>query len=303
MEEQRDWHRLFGMSWTDFFAGLPVVVEMEKDLSQKQQLLDVAIIRTNDEPIPYRLPDGFEDLGRHNLITFKSHHDTLGGETLNELVSYYVNYRKQVSPSMNDLLPETDFHLFAVSVRFPQGMSGQVPLRRIQEGVYEANHFTGMIRLVVVHQLPLEEQNAMLHLFAAGEEMIRYGGAHYRPRSLETSRFLLQLCDRHREEGMPMPYTKEEFIREANERIAKDADMIEMVLKDLSPEKRLEGVSPEKRLEGISPEKRLEGISPEKRLEGISPEKRLEGLSPEDILQGMSPKVLEEFLRQSKAKE
>ena len=43
MEEQRHWHRLFGMSWTDTFAGLPVLVEMEKDLSQKQQLLDVAI--------------------------------------------------------------------------------------------------------------------------------------------------------------------------------------------------------------------------------------------------------------------
>jgi hypothetical protein len=289
VEEQRAWHRLFGMSWTDFFVGLPVVVEMEKDLSMKQQFLDVAIIRTNDEPIPYRLPDGFEDLGKHNLITFKSHHDTLDGWALNELVGYYVNYRKQISPSMNDLLPESDFRLFAVSVRFPQGMSQSVPLRRIQEGVYEASHFTGAIRLIVVHQLPLEEQNAMLHLFADTEEMVRYGETHYRPRSWETSRFLLKLFDRHRKEGMPMPYTKEQFIREANEELAKDPDMIEMVM---------EAASVEKRLEGIPPEKRLEGISPEKRLEGISPEKRLEGLSPEEILQGMSPQLLAEFRRQ-----
>ena len=166
MEEQRHWHRLFGMSWTDTFAGLPVLVEMEKDLSQKQQLLDVAIVRTNDEPIPHRLPDGFEDLGAHNLITFKSYQEALGGWALNELVSYYVNYRKQVSPSMNDLLPESDFRLFAVSVRFPQAMSREVPLTRIQEGVYEVRHFTGTIRIVVVHQLPLEEQNAQLHGFA-----------------------------------------------------------------------------------------------------------------------------------------
>ena len=79
MEEQRAWHRLFGMSWTDFFVGLPVVVEMEKDLSQKQQFLDVAILRLDDEPIPRRPPDGFEDLGRHDLIPFESHHDTLDG--------------------------------------------------------------------------------------------------------------------------------------------------------------------------------------------------------------------------------
>ncbi len=265
MEEQRHWHRLFGMSWTDFFVGLPVVVEMEKDLSHKQQLLDVALIRTNDEPIPHRLPDGFEDLATHNLITFKSHHDTLDGEALNELVSYYVNYRKQVSPSMNDLLPESDFRLFAVSVRSPQRILGQIPFRQVREGVYEVRHFTGPIRIVVVHQLPLEEQNAMLHLFAAGESMVRYGGGHYRPRSWETSTFLRQLFDRYREEGTPMPYTKEEFIREAKEKMAKDPDMIDRVLKDLSPEKRLEGISPEKRLEGISVEDLAGGLSPEQR--------------------------------------
>ena len=256
MEEQRHWHRLFGMSWTDFVAGLPVLVEMEKDLSQKQQLLDVAIIRTNDDPIPHRLPDGFEDLGPHNLITFKSYRQTLEGHTLNELMSYYVNYRKQVSPSMNDLLPESDFRLFAVSVRFPQAMSREVPLTRIQEGVYEVRHFTGTIRIVVVHQLPLEEQNAQLHLFSAGEDVVRlrYGSIHYRPRSNETSRFLLQLFDRYREEGVPMPFTKEEFEREGMERLAKNPDIIDWVLKGLSPEKRFEGVSVEDLLQGTSPQ-------------------------------------------------
>ena len=114
----------------------------------------------------------------------------------------------------------------------------------------------------------------MLHLFAAGESMVRYGGGHYRPRSWETSTFLRQLFDRYREEGTPMPYTKEEFIREAKEKMAKDPDMIDRVLKDLSPEKRLEGISPEKRLEGISPEKRLEGISVEDLASGLSPEQR-----------------------------
>ena len=294
MDEQRDWHRLFGMSWTDFFAGLPVVIEMEKDLSLKQQLLDVAIVRTNREPIPYRLPDGFEGLGPHNLISFKSHHDTLDGEALNELISYYVNYRKQVSPSMNDLLPESDFRLFAVSVRFPLGMSRDVPLQPIQDGVYEARHFTGAIRVIVVHQLPLEEQNAMLHLFAATEGMVRYGGGHYRPRSSETSRFLFQLFDRYREEGTPMPYTKEEFIREANQKMAKDPDIIEFmakspeliarVLKEAPTEKRLEGIPAEKRLEGIPTEKRLEGISAED-LRKLSPELRealLRGLQTEE---------------------
>ena len=39
MNEQQPWHRLFGLSWTDFFRGLPVTVDPEKDLSVKKQLL------------------------------------------------------------------------------------------------------------------------------------------------------------------------------------------------------------------------------------------------------------------------
>jgi internalin A len=33
------------------------------------------------------------------------------------LIGHYVNYRKQISPSMKNLLPESDFRVFAVSVR------------------------------------------------------------------------------------------------------------------------------------------------------------------------------------------
>jgi hypothetical protein len=38
------WHRLFGLTLTDFFLDSAYEVELEKDLSLKQQLLDVVII-------------------------------------------------------------------------------------------------------------------------------------------------------------------------------------------------------------------------------------------------------------------
>jgi hypothetical protein len=44
--------------------------------------------------------------------------------------------------------------------------------------------------IVVVHQLPLEEHNAMLHLFSAREALLCYGREHYRPHSPETSTLL-----------------------------------------------------------------------------------------------------------------
>ena len=75
MREQRPLHRLFGLSWIDFFRGTTIDVETERDLSLKQQFLDLVLIRKGPEPIPRPLPDGFEDLAAHNLVTFKSHQE------------------------------------------------------------------------------------------------------------------------------------------------------------------------------------------------------------------------------------
>jgi hypothetical protein len=214
MDTQRPWHRFFGLSWMDFFGGLPVSVTMESDLSLKQQLLDLVIIRKDATPLPRRLPDGFEDLAAHNLVTFKSHQEALDGWALNELIGHYVNYRKQVSPSMQKLLPESDFRLFAVCVRFPHNLAQPVTMEPVRPGVYEVRHFTGKIRLVVVHQLPQEEHNAMLHLFSAQTDLLRYGAEHYRPHSAETSTLLYQLFEKYREEGALMPDQVQQCVRQ-----------------------------------------------------------------------------------------
>jgi hypothetical protein len=82
-----DWHRLFGLLLTDFFTGSPFVVELEKDLSLKQQLLDVVILRKGQGAFAEPLPDGLDDLAAHNLITFKSHQEALDDWALNDLAS------------------------------------------------------------------------------------------------------------------------------------------------------------------------------------------------------------------------
>src|SRR5205823_5207598 len=87
----------FGLLLTDFFAGSPFIVELEKDLSLRKQLLDVVILRRGQGRFAGRLPDGLDNLAAHNLITFKSHQETLDDWALKELTGHYVNYRKQVS--------------------------------------------------------------------------------------------------------------------------------------------------------------------------------------------------------------
>ena len=272
MSEQQPLHRLFGLSWIDFCQGSALAVETEMDLSVRKQFVDLVLIHSGSGLMPRPLPDGFDDLAVHNLVTFKSHQEALDGWALCELVGHYVNYRKQCTLSSEDLLPETDFRLFAVCVRYPQNLAQQVVLTRVREGVYEVPLITQRIRIIVVNQLPQVEHNAMLHLFSAREELLRYGKEHYRPRSKETSTLLYQLFLTYQEDP-EMSNKLEEFVRQS----------IDEMLKKLPPEKRLEGLSPEERLKGLPPEERLKGLPPEKRLEGLSPEERLEGLSPEEL--------------------
>src|SRR5436309_407791 len=151
-EALRDWHRLFGLLLIDFFSGSPFVVDVERDLSQQQQLLDVVILRRLRGRFRGPLPDGLGDLAEHNLVTFKSLREALDDWAVRELIAHYVAYRKLVSPSPSDLLPADRFRLYAVAARFPQNLSGQVPWRERQPWVYDCRWGTDVVRVLVAGQ-------------------------------------------------------------------------------------------------------------------------------------------------------
>src|SRR4051812_144538 len=109
MSEPRPWHRLFGLTWTDFCDGTALEVHPEIDLSVQQQFVDLLLIRQGLGPLPQLLPDGFDDLGRYNVVTFKSHQEALDRWALCEVLGHYVTTRKRYSTSLRDLLPESDF--------------------------------------------------------------------------------------------------------------------------------------------------------------------------------------------------
>ena len=133
----RDWHRLFGLLLTDYFTGSPFRVEIEADLSLQRQFLDVLILRRFAGAFADRLPDGMEDLAPHNLVTFKSHREWLYDWVMKELIGHYVAYRKLVSRTPTELLPEDQFRLYAVTARFPSVLSRQVPWHERGPGVYD----------------------------------------------------------------------------------------------------------------------------------------------------------------------
>jgi hypothetical protein len=269
-EDLRDWHRLFGLLLTDFFTSSPFRVDVERDLSVQQQLLDVVIVRRGRGRFAGRLPDGLGGLRPHNLVTFKSRHEALDGWALKELVGADVAYRKLVSPTPSALLPQDQFGLYALAARFPHNLAGQVPWQQVQAGVYDCRWGTDTIRVVVAGELPQEAHNAPLHLFSAAPKLVDFGGSAYQRRSEKTSRLLGQLFEKLRVEGFAVSFTMEDFNRQYTiEHFAQ-----------LTPEEQ------RKALQALPPEKReevLRALSPEQRMAGLPPEQRLAGLSAEQI--------------------
>jgi hypothetical protein len=252
----RDWHRLFGLLLTDFFSGSPFRVEVERDLSVQQQFLDVTIVRRGRGRFAGRLPDGLDGLRLHNLMTFKSRHEALNGWAMKELVGADVAYRKLVSPSPDELLPQDQFGLYAVAARFPHNLSAEVPWQRVQAGVYDCRWGTDTVRVVVAGELPQEAHNAPLHLFSAAPELVEFGGTSYQRRSERTSLLLGQLFEKLRGEDFAVAYTMEDFERQyIKEHFGRlTVEERQEALKSLTPEERLAGMPPEQRLAGLSAE-------------------------------------------------
>ena len=267
------WHRLLGLILSDYFTGSCFRVEMEKDLSLKEQILDLLIIEQESGAQVTELPEGLEDLGRHNLLTYKSLRQPLDEWALDELIGHYVNYRKQASPSLKNLLPAKDFCLYAVCTRQPRKLRTGVTLNPIKNGVYEVQWGSRRVRIIVLSQVAKVKRNALWQLFSGAEEKVAYGAANYKWRRKDLSKSINTLFDYYRLEGIAMPYTVEDFERE----------YAEGFLARLTPEKILKWMPPEELLKRLPPEERLKGLAPEERLKGLPPEEVLKRLTKEEI--------------------
>ncbi len=266
-----DWHRLFGLTLTDYFTDSCYKVEMEKDLSIKQQLLDVLIIEQRSGNQITEPPDGLENLGRHNLLTYKSLRQPLDAWALDELVGHYVNYRKQISPSLEAFLPVEDFRLYAVATRHPEKLEMEIALELVKEGVYKVQWGSRKVRIIILSEIPKIERNAVWQLFSGVAEKFRYGALHYNWRQKNLSKAINKLFEYYHEEGIAMPYTVEDFERDIKEENLPEFTR-EAVLKRMSLEELLKKLSPEELLKSLPPEDLLKRLSPEERLKGLTRE-------------------------------
>lgn len=266
-----DWHRLFGIALTLHFADYPLTIELEKELAIKRQLLDILILKKGDQPILGPLPDGLEDLAQHNLLTYKSLQEPLDDWTLKELTGHYVNYRKLVSPSLDNLLPEENFSLLAVATRYPQKLIRQSGSnwQRLKEGVYQVKRGSDIIRVIVLKKIPNAERNLVWQLFSAQQEKVQEAARSYLQSDSEINTIMNELLKKYQAEGIHMPYTLDDYRKEY-----------------------VRGG-----LHLLTPEEVLTRYEPQQRLAGLALEERLAGLDAKDILAGLSAKDREWFAK------
>jgi hypothetical protein len=143
-------------------------------------------------------------------------------------------------------------------------------LLEVQPGVYDVIGLGLTIRVIVVHELPKEEHNAMLHLFSAREELMRYGQEHYHPYTTGTSTLLLQLL-RAYSEDQTMSEKMKDFVRQS----------VDELLKSLPPEELRNALPIEERLKGLPAEELRNALPIEERFKGISADEMIQALSPE----------------------
>ncbi len=253
-----NWHRLFGIFLTDFFTGTPYTVELEKDLSLQQQYLDVVILHKEQGEFQGKLPDGLENLNQHNLISYKSMHESFDAWALQELIGHYVNYRKQLAG--DSLLDENEFNLYAVSTRFPQKLSNQLDFTEIKQGVYELD-LTVKIRLIVLSRIKKAPHNAMWHLFSNKLEAINYGKKYHQMKTNPSSAVNL-LYEYYQSEGLEMPYTMEQFQKEVAQNHLRFLTAQE-ILKQIPQEEFIKQIPKEELVKQIPKEDFLKHLSKE----------------------------------------
>ena len=245
------WHRLFGLMLIDYLSNRGFRVELEKDLSLKRQYLDVVIVERKDEKADLlEICDGFDNLSRHNLLTYKSKRQSLNAYALEELIGHYVNYRKVLGRKR---IKVDDIRLYAVSTRRPRALLSMTEATEVKPGVWDLRVLSRDIRVIVLSGLPLAQRNAVLAFFSFDAEKVQFALEHYQWQMEDGSSVINQLLNKYLLEGIAMPYTLEQFRK----------DYVKAYLAELDPEEVLSRFNPEERLKGLDSEERLKGLDPE----------------------------------------
>ncbi len=273
------WHRLIGLLLKDFFFGTRYEVEVEQDLSVQQQFADIVVLEDTGsdlpKPAPKELPDGFEYLSETNVISFKSMNQPFDRFALLELGGHGVALAKLHDKDNWQSYLDEKLNMFALTTRQPAtGTMAKLLKKTAKNALYQIDLVGFRVIVIVLSKAPKSKRNAIWNLFSGRPKLMQFGARNYRWKTRPILGIFKKLYQKFQLEGIEMPYTIEDFVKEYYSEEIKEMPQEERLkwIAEIPEEERLKGISEEKRLKGIATEKRLKGISAEelrKRLEEL----------------------------------
>ena len=169
-KQRINWHNAFGRILKHRWTPLGLKVIPEFIVSKDPQRIDV-IVTQQESPLTTdlleQLPDGIrENLKEHNLIDFKSTHETYGRNQLETTCKYAIHYREEENISSEQLA------IFAVSSMIPKKLLKEISdwVQIEGAGIYKIDLNLWKVILLVPNEMESKEANDVFQLFSSQKE-------------------------------------------------------------------------------------------------------------------------------------
>jgi hypothetical protein len=169
------WHPLLGTVLDYQLSPYGAVVKTEVETTVTPQRVDFVIENLGLQSNPQGFLAGLDPAANYNVITYKSHNETLNAHAIHELIGYYVGFRKSVEKSAVESETTATYNLVAVCTNYPQALEKQAAGNwvKLQDGVYRTSFFMD-ITIVVTSQVAKQPSNSTWLLFSHDKERVEY---------------------------------------------------------------------------------------------------------------------------------
>jgi len=215
-KEKVNWHRLWGLMMSPLFERLGCETIVELDLSIKIQRLDMVVV-IKQEPFDYNLLkheyyEGFENLNKHNLLSFKSFREVFNTFALEEFYGHFINYKKEKNISDDNIV-----NLYAITHHLPKELFERYQNTNFLECIKENEIYDLKILTPVRFIITKNSKHPVLGLFSDSVNQIKLSRERLEEDGWlieQVSSYLGKLYNYYNLEGVNMPYTKEMFLKD-----------------------------------------------------------------------------------------
>lgn len=167
---------LLGTTLDYQLSGCGAVVKAEVETTATPQRVDFVIENLRSQAKIGGVLDGLNPQADYNIVTYKSHHESLDVDAINEFIGYFVGYKKGVAKASTDKDHSGDtYHLTAVCTRYSDALVKQAGNKwsQIKDGVYRIELLIDII-VVITSRVEIKPSNSAWLLFSHDKDRIEY---------------------------------------------------------------------------------------------------------------------------------